>query len=109
MLKARTSNVAQFSREDYYDVLKRREASTSWRAIGSRTQLRIDSELEDEFLDHSSEDDRPKRSHPLREHYASLAVSLLHGVCMLQVPIQYMLQQHSFINCTVTACKKGLA
>ncbi|GAX85973.1 hypothetical protein CEUSTIGMA_g13389.t1 [Chlamydomonas eustigma] len=63
---------------DYYDILRRREVSQGWRALGSRTKLHVDSDLELEFLISSSssaEDSyqTPKRHNPTRAFYASIA------------------------------------
>ncbi|GAX86219.1 hypothetical protein CEUSTIGMA_g13632.t1, partial [Chlamydomonas eustigma] len=63
---------------DYYDILRGREVSQGWRALGSRTKLHVDSDLELEFLMSSSssaEDSyqTPKRHNPTRAFYASIA------------------------------------
>lgn len=87
----------QFSEDDYYDVLHRREVVAGNSAIGHRAQLLLDSDLEEE-LELDSDDSNTQHAlfslaarkgtyaNPTRERYSSMAVratgTLAWLVCM---------------------------
>jgi hypothetical protein len=71
-----------FDEAEYYTILRKHErfGRNGGAPLGARTRLEIDSDLESELVCGSSSDDEdirstgavPKRSNPVREHYATL-------------------------------------